>query len=74
MLRFLSITEVSSRLGVTRGTLASLASFPEPDAMIGSTRGWNPATIDAWQASRPGHGGRPRKDTTRLFDETPDVA
>ena len=36
---------------------------PEPDAMIGTTRGWLPKTVDAWNAERPGRGaggGRPR--------------
>lgn len=39
-------------------------NLPEPDALIGATRGWLPETIDRWNAARPGRGvggGRPRK-------------
>ena len=53
--RYLSLTEVAERLGVARGTLGRYR-LPEPDAMIGTTRGWLPETIDAWNASRPGSG------------------
>lgn len=53
--RYLSLTEVAERIGVTRGTLGRYR-LPEPDAWIGATRGWLPATIDAWNAARPGRG------------------
>ena len=39
--------------------------LPEPDVLIGRTRGWLPETIDEWNARRPGRGvggGRPRKN------------
>ena len=39
-------------------------NLPEPDALIGATRGWLPDTIDRRNAARPGRGvggGRPRK-------------
>lgn len=61
--RYLSLTEVAARLGITTGALAGY-KLPEPDALIGRTRGWLPETIDEWNASRPGRGvggGRPRK-------------
>lgn len=61
--RYLSLTEVASRLGITTGALAGY-KLPEPDALIGRTRGWLPETIDSWNAARPGRGvggGRPRK-------------
>lgn len=53
--RFLSLTEVAARLGVVPGTLARL-KLPEPDALIGTTRGWRAETIDAWNKTRPGRG------------------
>jgi len=34
---------------------------PEPDGKVGRAPWWYEATIDAWIAARPGHGGRPRK-------------
>ncbi|QAY32575.1 hypothetical protein ESN35_03370 [Bifidobacterium pullorum subsp. gallinarum] len=61
--RYLSLTEVARRLGITTGALAGYR-LPEPDALIGRTRGWLPETIDEWNAARPGRGvggGRPRK-------------
>lgn len=60
---YLSVTDVAKRLGITTAAV-SIYKLPEPDAMIGRTRGWLPATIDEWNASRPGRGaggGRPRK-------------
>jgi hypothetical protein len=58
--RYLSVTDVARRLGVTTATVAVL-NLPEPDAWIGRTRGWKSETIDGWNSGRPGHGGRPRK-------------
>ena len=61
--RYLSLTEVAARLGITTGALAWY-KLPAPDALIGRTRGWLPETIDEWNAARPGRGvggGRPRK-------------
>ena len=51
------------RLGV-KNPAAKGYNLPEPDALIGATRGWLPETIDRWNAARPGRGvggGRPRK-------------
>lgn len=56
-IQYLSVSEVAARIGVTAGTL-SRYRLPAPDAMIGTVRGWTPATIDAWQAARPGRGAR----------------
>ena len=64
MKRYLSLTEVARRLGVTKGALARYR-LPEPDVLVGSIRGWSEQTIDEWNAARPGHGGRPRKTTKR---------
>lgn len=60
---YLGVKQVAERLGITQGALLSLR-MPEPDALIGRTRGWLPSTIDRWNANRPGRGvdgGRPRK-------------
>lgn len=56
-IRYLSRAEVAERIGVKPDTL-SRYKLPEPDATIGSTRGWLPATIDQWNSSRPGRGNR----------------
>jgi predicted DNA-binding transcriptional regulator AlpA len=58
--RFLSYSEVADLLGITKGGLGNL-KLPEPDAMVGRARGWRSETIEAWNAARPGKGGRPRK-------------
>lgn len=55
--RYLSRTELAERIGVKPDTL-SRYNLPEPDALIGTTRGWLPATVDRWQAERPGRGRR----------------
>lgn len=55
MLVFLSVTEVAERLGVSVNSVKQYR-LPEPDALIGRTRGWLPETIDAWNATRPGKG------------------
>lgn len=55
--RYLSRAEFAARVGLAVGTL-SRYKLPEPDARIGTTRGWLPETIDAWQAARPGRGAR----------------
>lgn len=52
MNRYLSRAEFAERIGVLTGTL-SRYNLPEPDAMIGSTRGWTEETIDTWNAARP---------------------
>ena len=48
---YLSRAEVAERIGVAPDTL-SRYRLPEPDATIGKVRGWLPATVDAWHASR----------------------
>ncbi|MGR4009215.1 XRE family transcriptional regulator [Leucobacter sp. 1207-22] len=65
MIRYLSLKELAERIGVEQRT-ASKYKLPEPDAMIGTTRGWLPETVDAWNAGRPGRGaggGRKPKDS-----------
>jgi hypothetical protein len=46
---------VAQRIGVKPDTLGRY-KLPEPDAMIGTVKGWLPETIDQWQATRPGRG------------------
>lgn len=52
---YLSRSEVAERIGVQPSTM-SRYKLPEPDAVIGTVRGWLPETIDAWEADRPGRG------------------
>lgn len=49
---YLGVKQVAERLGITSGGLLNL-KLPEPDAMIGRTRGWLPSTIDEWNRSVP---------------------
>ena len=51
--RYLSLKEVGERIG-TSNPAARGYHLPGPDALIGTTRGWLPETIDAWNAARPG--------------------
>lgn len=55
MIVYLSISEFADRIGVKPDTL-NRYKLPEPDAMIGRSRGWLPETVDAWNAARPGRG------------------
>jgi predicted DNA-binding transcriptional regulator AlpA len=55
--RYLSLAEVAQLLGIQYGTVAKY-DLPEPDVMVGKTRGWRPETIERWQQSRPGQGHR----------------
>lgn len=58
---YLGFTGFAERVGMKPGALGNY-TLPEPDVYIGSIRGWRPETVDAWNAARPGHGGRPRKN------------
>jgi len=65
MTKYLSVTDVAHRLGISPAAVSAY-KLPQPDATIGRTRGWLPETIDRWNANRPGRGvggGRPRKKT-----------
>ena len=66
--RFLSLKEVGERLGV-KNPAAKGYNLPEPDALIGATRGWLPETIDRWNAARPGRGVGAQ--TSRGVSESP---
>jgi predicted DNA-binding transcriptional regulator AlpA len=54
-IRYLSRPQIAERIGVKRDTLNKY-QLPKPDALIADLPGWLPATIDAWQATRPGRG------------------
>lgn len=63
---YLGVTDVAQRLGIVKSAVSAY-KLPDPDVMIGRTRGWLPETIDQWNAQRPGRGvggGRPRKHKT----------
>ena len=69
--RFLSLKEVGERLGV-KNPAAKGYNLPEPDALIGATRGWLPETIDRWNAARPAAGSwRQTAQTSRGVSESP---
>lgn len=66
---YLSLNGLAERVGIAPSTAKRYLidkRLPEPDATIGAgsspTFGWLPETVDAWQASRPGKGGRPCKN------------
>lgn len=52
---YLSRKEVAERIGVKPDTL-NRYRLPEPDALIGTVRGWLPKTVDRWNSARPGPG------------------
>lgn len=75
-LRFLSANQVAERIGVKPPSLARY-KLPDPDVIVGpvnddgslprgTTRGWLPATIDEWNANRPGRGARTDLNDTEL--------
>lgn len=67
--RYLNAVEALERIGAKEVGLEG-DSLPEPDALIGRTRGWLPSTIDEWNANRSERGGRPR-ERTNGGDEKP---
>lgn len=62
MLKFWSRKDVADFLGVKTDSINGY-DLPEPDAAIGTHRGWVPETIQKWAASRPGRGnwGKPKR-------------
>lgn len=66
--RYLSLRQFAEHIGASDPTLSGY-KLPAPDAIIGpinedgslprgTMRGWLPATIDKWNAERPGRGAR----------------
>ena len=69
-IHYLSVSGVAQRLGIAVSTATTYLRdkrLPPPDAIVGEPPahkyGWLPETIDTWNATRPGHGGRPPKNT-----------
>lgn len=56
MARYMGRVEVAEYLGLKSVRSLSRTKLPPHDAEIGIHRGWLAATIDEWQASRPGRG------------------
>jgi hypothetical protein len=54
--RYLSRSEVAEYLGLAGVKSLSRVELPPHDAEIGIYKGWLPATIDRWNATRPGRG------------------
>lgn len=55
MMKFWSRKEVADFLGVKTDSINGY-DLPEPDAAIGTHRGWMPDTIKRWRETRPGRG------------------
>jgi hypothetical protein len=55
MLKFLSRAQVAEMLEVKTDSINGY-DLPEPDAMIGTHKGWLPDTIAAFKIARPGRG------------------
>ena len=69
--QYWSVGDVADRLGVDKSSISHY-KMPPPDALIGKTRGWLPATIEEWHAARPGRGARTdlrRDSSTDTNDE-----
>jgi hypothetical protein len=78
MIRYLNLTEFAARIDIERDTLSKY-KLPDPDAIVGDRRGWLPATIDKWNAERPGRGNwgpkiKPEADDAATADIPTDMA
>ena len=60
--RYLSLTEVAQRVGVTRGALHRRSDVPVADVVIGQNSGWDPVRVDEWWAAANHAPGRPRRE------------
>lgn len=61
--KYLSVTDIASMLGISTSNVSTYR-LPDPDVLVGRTRGWRLETIQTWVASRPGRGvggGRPKQ-------------
>lgn len=63
VVRYLGVTEVAERTGLSVNTVKSYSKIPgrmpQPDCLVGRVKGWLPDTIDRWMATR---GMRPGMD------------
>lgn len=79
IIRFLGRTEVAHYLNMKTINSLSGVTLPPHNAEISDRAGWFPATIDAWNAQRPGRGrwgarpvGRPSAhEGERVHDSNP---
>ncbi len=58
---YLTAQEIADRFGWKLETVHRYrhnGTLPPPDRMFGRTPVWKPATIDRWDAGRPGRGAR----------------
>lgn len=55
-IKYLGRTEVALYLGLAGLPSLTGVELPPPDAVIGDRKGWTEATIDEWNANRPGRG------------------
>ena len=58
---YLSTADLAERLGVKVETVRIYkvrGTLPPPDTYVGQSPLWKTATIDAWQAARPGQDWR----------------
>jgi predicted DNA-binding transcriptional regulator AlpA len=65
-LHFLSRTEVAEHLGLAGLHSLTGVKLPPPDVIVGDRLGWTEATIDEWQANRPGRGRWGPRDETQV--------
>lgn len=55
MVRYLSLGEFAEQANLSVNTLKGYATkgmLPQPDAIVGSVRGWLPSTAERWIAGR----------------------
>ena len=69
MLKFLGRKEVAAYLGVKTDSINGY-DLPDPDAMIGTHKGWLPQTIETFKSSRPGRGNWGKTKTDAPKDQT----
>lgn len=72
MTDYLDSSDLATRLGIKVDSVHRMrhrGDLPNPDRMIGRSPAWLPATIDRWQANRPGHGWRGRSTEDQAVEQ-----